>query len=104
MVSEKQKIRSKGTLNNVLELKEIMRHESKIDSLRKFFAISVAAFEMQHTISIAFGFNGNKSYMHNLHLTAKEEIGKESPDLSKIDMLLAAMEYCAEENSKNKTK
>jgi hypothetical protein len=76
--------------------------DKKIDTLRKFFTISVAAFEMQHTISIAFGFKGHKSYMHMLHLNAKEEIEKEEPDLNKIDTLFAMMEYCADANSKER--
>ena len=67
-----------------------------IDTLRKFFAISVAAFEMQHTISLAFGYKGNKSYMHLLHLSAKEEIDKENPDLTIIDKYLAMMEYACD--------
>lgn len=70
--------------------------DSKIDALRKFFTISVAAFEMQHTISTSFGFKGHKSYMHILHLNAKEEIEKQEPDLSKIDTLLAMMEDYAD--------
>jgi hypothetical protein len=78
--------------------------DKKIDALRKFFTISVAAFEMQHTISTAFGFKGHKSYMHMLHLNAKEEIEKEEPDLNKIDTLLAMMEDCAEANSKERPK
>ena len=76
--------------------------DKKIDALRKLFTISVAAFELQHTISTAFGFKGHKSYMHMLHLNAKEEIEKQEPDLSKIDTLLAMMEDCAEANSKKR--
>lgn len=72
--------------------------ENIIETLRKFFTISVAAFEMQHTISTAFGYKWHKSYMHMLHLIAKEEIAKEEPDLNKIDTLLAMIEDCAEAN------
>ncbi|MFO7972890.1 MAG: hypothetical protein R6U40_14240, partial [Desulfobacterales bacterium] len=63
--------------------------DKKIDALRKFFTITVAAFEMQHTISLAFGYKGTKSYMHLLHINAKEEIDKENPDLNVIDKYLA---------------
>lgn len=77
--------------------------DKKIDALRKFFTISVAAFEMQHTISTSFWFKGHKSYMHMLHLNAKKEIEKEQPDLNKIDTLLAMMEDCAEANSKERS-
>jgi len=76
--------------------------DKKIDALRKFFTISVATFEIQHTISTALGFKGHKSYMNHLHLVAKEEIEKEEPDLKKIDTLLAMMEDCAEANSKER--
>jgi len=76
--------------------------DKKIDALRKFFTISVAAFEMQHTITTAFGYKGHKSYMHHLHLVAKEEIGRDEPDLNKIDTFLAMMEDCAEANSKER--
>lgn len=74
--------------------------DKKIDALRKFFTITVAAFEMQHTISLAFGYKGHKSYMHLLHINAKEEIEKENPDLNKIDTLLAMMESACENNPK----
>jgi hypothetical protein len=67
--------------------------------LRQFFAISVAAFEMQHSISKAFGYLGTKSYMHFLHLNAQEEINKENPDLKKMDKFLSMMEEAAKDNS-----
>lgn len=73
--------------------------DNKIDTLRKFFTISVAAFEMQHTISTAFGFKGHKSNMHMLHLKAKKEIEKEQPNFNKIDALLEMMEDCADLNN-----
>jgi len=74
--------------------------DKKINALRQFFTISVAAFEMQQTISIAFGYRGKKSNMHRLHAIAKEEIEKDQPDLTKIDNLIAMMENLARENSK----
>jgi len=67
----------------------------KIKALRQFFAISVAAFEMQHSMSKAFGYLGTKSYMHLLHLIAQEEINKENPSLEKMDIFLAMMEEVA---------
>ncbi len=72
--------------------------DEKIDALRKFFTITVAAFEMQHTISLAFGYKGHKSYMHLLHINAKEEIEKENPDLNVMDKYLAMMEAACENN------
>ena len=77
-----------------------MEEQKKIKVLRQFFAISVAAFEMQHSISKAFGYLGAKSYMHLLHLNAQEEINKENPDLKKTDKFLAMMEEEAKDNSK----
>jgi len=74
--------------------------DKKIDALRKFFTITVAAFEMQHTISLVFGYKGHKSYMHLLHINAKEEIEKENPDLNVIDKYLAMMESACEKQAK----
>jgi hypothetical protein len=76
--------------------------KEKIKLLKLFFTISVAAFELQYTISVATGYKGHKSHLHNLHLMAKEEIEKENPDLDKIDFLLGLMEIEAKNNSKNK--
>ena len=77
-----------------------MEEQKKIKVLKQFFAISVAAFEMQHSISKAFGYLGTKSYMHLLHLNAQKEINKERPSLEKIDKFLAMMEEAAKDNSK----
>jgi hypothetical protein len=66
--------------------------ENKIKTLKQFFDISVAAFEMQHSVSKAFGYSGHKSYMHTLHINAKEEINKEEPSLEKMDIFLSMME------------
>lgn len=74
-----------------------MEELEKIKALKQFFDISVAAFEMQHSICKAFGYLGGKSYMHLLHLSAQEEINKEVPNLEKIYNFLAIME----EQSKN---
>jgi len=77
-----------------------MEEQKKIKVLKQFFAISVAAFEMQHSISKVFGYLGTKSYMHLLHLNAQEEINKEKPSLEKMDKFLAMMEAAAKDNSK----
>lgn len=73
--------------------------EEKIKKLKQFFAVTVAAFEMQHSISKAFGYLGGESYMHQLHLSAKEEVNKEKPNFSKIYLLLEMMEEEAENNA-----
>jgi len=75
--------------------------EDKIKALRQFFTISVAAFEMQHTISRVFCYNGNKSYLHLLHLRAKEEIEKENPDMKLIYSFLVIMENLVKDNKNN---
>jgi hypothetical protein len=80
-----------------------MEEQKKIKVLKQFFAISVAAFEMQHSVSKAFGYLGTKSYMHSLHLNAQEEINKEKPSLKNIDKFLAMMEEAVKDNSKPTT-
>jgi adenine C2-methylase RlmN of 23S rRNA A2503 and tRNA A37 len=77
-----------------------MEEQKKIKVLKQFFAISVAAFEMQHSISKAFGYLGTKSYMNLLHLNAQEEINKEKPSLEKMDKFLAMMEEAAKDYSR----
>jgi len=77
-----------------------MKEQKKIKVLKQFFAISVAAFEMQHSVSKAFGYLGTKSYMHLLHLNAQEEINKEKPSLEIMDKFLAMMEEAVKDNSK----
>ena len=79
-----------------------MEEQEKIKVLKQFFAISVAAFEMQHSISKAFGYLGTISYMHLLHLNAQEEINKENPSLENMDKFLAMMEVAVKDNSKPK--
>ena len=76
-----------------------MEKKQKIKILRQFFSISVAAFEMQYTISQALGNVGTKSYMHSLHINAKEEIDKENPNLEIVDKYLAMMEDEADKNN-----
>jgi len=78
------------------------RDEKKIESLKQFFAVSVAAFEMMHSMRVAYGYKGDKGFIHKLHLIAKAEIEKEHPDINKINVLLSLMEDEAEENSKGK--
>lgn len=69
-----------------------MCDKKRIAILRKFFAITTAAFELQHEVSRAFGYLGSKSYMYTLHLKAKSEAYKEQPDLKMINNLLILME------------
>jgi len=73
--------------------------EKKISQLRTFFRVSNAAFEFQNSIQLAFSGHIVPTKMQQLHKMALVEIEKESPDLSKIDNLLAEMENLAELNS-----
>lgn len=74
----------------------------KITSIRRFFKISNAAFEMQQTIAEAFGKRVPRSYMHSLHKIALIEINKKDPNMELINKLLIEMENEAEKNnSKN---
>lgn len=66
--------------------------EKKIATLKQYFTITVAAFEIQHTIKMAFGFKCRKSYIHLLHIKAKEEIEKENPDLNVVYKYLKIIE------------
>jgi hypothetical protein len=77
-----------------------MEEQKKIKVLKQFFTISVAAFEMQRSVSKAFGYLGTKSYMHSLHLNAQEEINKEKPSLKNMDKFLVMMEEAVKDNSK----
>lgn len=80
-----------------------MEEQKKIKVLKQFFDISVAAFEMQHSVSKAFGYLGTKSYMHLLHLNAQEEINKKTPSLEIMDKFLAMIEEAVKDNSKPTT-
>ncbi len=77
------------------------KEEKTIAGLRRFFTISVAAFEMQHTIMKAFGKEVQESFMHQMHLIAKEEINKENPDMNRINTLLEIMQNFADKNKQN---
>ena len=71
-----------------------------IKTLKQFFLISNAAFEMQKAILIAIGQDYNPSAMHELHKMALLELEKESPNLHLIDDLLIQMEGLAKSNNK----
>lgn len=72
-----------------------MEKEKRIEYLRKFFNISCAVFEAQHTIANSLGYLSGKSHMHFLHLEAQKELRKENPSLEKIDSYLLKMENIA---------
>lgn len=69
-----------------------MDNEKAIKALRKVFAVSVATFDMQRTTSMAFGGNPERSNLHKLHLAAKRELEKETPDMEKIDEYIELMQ------------
>ena len=72
-----------------------------INTLRKFFLISTAAFEFQERIVSILGIFNGRSHMYILHIAALDELNKDKPDLKLIDTLLSEMERLAE-NNKNK--
>lgn len=69
-----------------------MDEQKRIDALRKFFRISVAAFDMMDTISRAFGYKCQVGEMHKLHIAAKSEIEKDNPNMELMDRYLESME------------
>lgn len=72
--------------------------EKNIDTLRKFFAISIAVFDFRQSLLEIMGCKKTESYMHQLHLEAKKELDKQEPDMNKINLLLEMMENCANNN------
>lgn len=76
--------------------------DKKISQLRTFFRVSNAAFNFTNAIQSAFNGIVTPNKMQQLHELALEEIEKETPDLSKIDNLLAEMENLANVNSQPK--
>jgi len=78
--------------------------DKKISQLQTFFRVSNAAFDFTSAIQSAFNGIVSPNKMQQLHKLALEEIEKESPDLSKIDNLLAEMENLAELNSRTNPK
>ena len=67
--------------------------EKAKETLKRFFTITTAVFDLHHTMQLALGGSSeNKSYMHQLHEQAKEEMSKENPDANFIDDLLGLIE------------
>lgn len=78
----------------------------KLDTIKKFFLISNAAFEYTKFISGVLGNNViiKPTHMSELHKLALVELEKENPSIDYLDSLLKQMENLAEENSaKNNT-
>lgn len=74
----------------------------QIKALRTFFTVSVAAFEMQHTILEAFGHKANNiTHMHALHIKARNEANQKDPDMKVLNRLIYLMEREAKRNSNN---
>lgn len=79
-----------------------MEIDKNIDSLRKFFSVSIAAFDFMRSIQATFG-NGllTPNPMETLHRLAHNELQKEEPNMAFIDHLLSLMEQQAEINKAN---
>lgn len=76
-----------------------MENQALNKTLKQFFTVSVAAFEMQRTVIIALGGKYHMSNMHSLHLEAQEEMDQDNPDMERIESLLERMEYLAKSNN-----
>lgn len=77
--------------------------DKSIETLRTFFTVSCAAFDMQRTILKAFNpdrINFAPSSMESLHRIALTEVMKDIPNIEYVDYLLNQMELLAEHNSK----
>ena len=76
-------------------------NEANIETLRKFFRTSNAAFEFMEKIQVIYT---NKIIIHSpmrlLHKTALDEIEKDQPDMQIMDNLIEEMERLAEYNRK----
>lgn len=83
-------------------LGEDMEIDKNIDSLKKFFSVSVAAFDFMHSIQSAFRNRMlTQNPMETLHRVAHNELQKKEPDMKFIDHLLSLMEQQAEINKAN---
>tara|TARA_R110002049_G_scaffold191355_1_gene360294 strand:- start:727 stop:1023 length:297 start_codon:yes stop_codon:yes gene_type:complete len=74
--------------------------EQNIKTLRIFFNVTVAAFEMQHSVLLAIGQPSVKSEVFLLNLRAQEEINKENPDLEKVDKIIETLVSITETTNK----
>jgi hypothetical protein len=75
--------------------------KDRLDHLRMFFKITIAAFDMQDAIISAVGQTPQPNKMKFLHVMALDELNKETPDLATVDALLEQMELLAEQNKAN---
>ena len=73
-----------------------MSNTEHIETLRKFFRVSNAAFDFAELVSSNFGAGYIPHPMHDLHRSALIEIEKDNPDMTIIELLLAKMELAAE--------
>ena len=76
----------------------------KIATKSKVFTISVGAFDFARSVACAIGNEPVVTRMEFLHKNMLIELQKESPDVERIDSLLAAMEECAEKNKRDAEK
>lgn len=72
-----------------------------IETLRKFFRISNAAFTFSDAVVSAFGGIPITNKMRALHSLALNEVEKDCPDMDLISILLKEMEQMAEKNAKS---
>lgn len=72
-----------------------MTNPTTIETLRKFFRISNAAFDFAELIAKELCSKYTPSVIEKLHRKALIEIEKQDPDMTIIDALLAEMEEAA---------
>lgn len=72
--------------------------KEKIESLRKIFTVTNAAFEFAATVIKSATGKYNEHPMHTLHRQMNIELQKENPNPELLDKLLAEMEAEAQRN------
>lgn len=73
---------------------------NQIQTLKRFFKISNAAFEFKNTLLAALGHHPHPTAMEHLHRMALLELEKEEPNAAFLDGLLFQMEQIAEHNKR----
>lgn len=72
----------------------------QIQTLKRFFKISNAAFEFKNTMLAALGHVPHPTAMEQLHRMALQELERDEPNTAFLDGLLFQMEQLAEQNKR----
>jgi hypothetical protein len=76
----------------------------QIQTLKRFFKISTAAFDFKNTIITAFGKTPHPTTMELLHRIALKELERDNPNPEVLDELLFQMQLLAEQNKRDSEK